>query len=226
MFTNERDITHGADEGMSPQAGNRSRGPGRGFRRFPWPQSVAVLGVLCGILCQSATASPIQHVHEAQQGTWSWDVAVARQGALTIQGLGSWEHQLAIQLAGARFFWPLHIHGRLHAQLRAVDGLLPNTLLVAYLHWKRSLNPARFDWFHPQWAPLLTQDLLTRMALLNPPVLHSAQLVEPPPQTHGPILPPTPPSLNSPEPSTALIALVLAGATAAARRWGSAPKPG
>lgn len=196
------------------------RRPRRNRWKYRALRCLVAIGVLLGTALQTATASPIRHFHTAHHSPWNWDIGVARQGALSIQSLGSWEHQLAIQLAGAHFYWPMNIHGRLRLHLTSVHGLLPNSVLVAYLHWKRSLNPARFDWFHPQWAPLLNQDLMARLALLNQPVLHSSQLIGPPPVPPGSILSSPPPTHSTPEPSTALIGLCLASAAAVAKRRG------
>src|SRR5262249_50627198 len=39
-----------------------------------------------------------------------------------------------------------------------LNGILPNTPFVNYLLWRRSLNPARFDFYHPRLGPLLALD--------------------------------------------------------------------
>ncbi|GAC1347143.1 MAG: hypothetical protein NVSMB14_09950 [Isosphaeraceae bacterium] len=82
-----------------------------------------------------------------------------------------------------------------------VNGLLPNTPFINYLRWRRSLNPARFDHYHPQWASALQNDSNLRASL--PPAPPSSTLQGPPagpaPQiiTPSPILAGLPPSGGS-----------------------------
>ena len=79
-----------------------------------------------------------------------------------------------------------------------VNGLLPNTPFINYLRWRRSLDPARFDHYHPQWASALGNDANLRAGL--PPAPPSSTLQGPPagpaPQiiTPSPILAGLPPS--------------------------------
>jgi hypothetical protein len=154
------------------------------------------------------------------------------QAALALQATSeaASEHELSIQLAHGRTVWPLNLRIPAGIHLTAVNGLLPDVPLVAYLHWRRSLDPTRFDFFHPRIGPLLERDLLLRESSISTASTPLAQLVPPPvpslppapPQPHpfvpGPPLPPTPPCPHTPEPSSALIATLLLGSGAWLRR--------
>jgi hypothetical protein len=85
--------------------------------------------------------------------------------------------------------------------------------MVRYLLWKQSLDPLRFDHFHPRVA-----SILTRIASARTP---SAQLLPPP---SIPVVSPSPPTVQSPvvldenpspppvsEPGSLLVALGIAG---------------
>lgn len=50
----------------------------------------------------------------------------------------------------------------------ALNGLLPDTPYINYLRWRRSLNPARFDYYHPTLGPILRED--ERVRNLPPPL--------------------------------------------------------
>jgi hypothetical protein len=115
-----------------------------------------------------------------------------------------------------------------------LNGILPLTPFYNYLRWRRSLNPARFDHFHPQLGLQLAEDQLLRSGALNPvctnmPVTPQLpQILLPPPSsttTGGngfppppfPQLPPTPPGPTGssvPEPSALLLLIIGAGAIA------------
>lgn len=82
-----------------------------------------------------------------------------------------------------------------------VNGLLPNTPFINYLRWRRSLNPARFDHYHPQWASALGNDSALRARIpptppssvvQNPPTAPAAQVITP-----SPIIASAPPSAAS-----------------------------
>jgi len=47
-------------------------------------------------------------------------------------------------------------------QCPPVNGLLPDTPFYNYMRWRRSLNPARFDHYHPNLGPALAEDALLR----------------------------------------------------------------
>jgi PEP-CTERM motif len=98
------------------------------------------------------------------------------------------------------------------------NGLLPQTSFVAYLEWRHSLNPVRFDRFHPNIGPMIERDIIIRTALNTPPIIGPSITPLTGPQTleHPPHYP------SVPEPSTAVIALVMIGSAAFARRWSRA----
>jgi hypothetical protein len=88
-------------------------------------------------------------------------------------------------------------------RITMADSSLMETPFVRYLLWRRGLDPARFDHYHPRIGPIL--------ASLSPP--------PPSPPTSVPTTHPTPPpsipqpqGLNVPEPPTTLLALALIGA--------------
>lgn len=104
----------------------------------------------------------------------------------------------------------------LFQMLRADEnGLLPDTPLVEYLHWRRSLNPSRFDRYHPKLAPLLTRTMLTQLPP-DTPTLPTLPALPGDPDGFDPTRPI--PQVPIPEPGTLMIALVLAGSFAWMRR--------
>jgi hypothetical protein len=107
-------------------------------------------------------------------------------------------------------------------QIEAVNGLLPQSPLVSYLEWRRSLDPTRFDHYHPRIGALIAQDLATvsTNALPAPPL----PTVLPPVLVRDtgnppPVLVPAPQTVPTPEPNTAIILACLLGTAATARRW-------
>ncbi|HWE40375.1 MAG TPA: PEP-CTERM sorting domain-containing protein [Isosphaeraceae bacterium] len=52
-----------------------------------------------------------------------------------------------------------------------INGLLPETPYINYLRWRRSLNPPRFDHYHPQIGHLLATDQTLRAAMPPGPVV-------------------------------------------------------
>lgn len=81
-------------------------------------------------------------------------------------------------------------------------GRLPDIPMVEYLHWRRSLNPRRFDRNHAELSAFLRQDLYVR-SLIHTPITPPSGGVQP-----GGVNPPgsVPPI---PEPSSGLVALVM-----------------
>jgi hypothetical protein len=124
--------------------------------------------------------------------------------------------------------------------LRPVNGLLPDWAFVDYLRWRWSLNPARFDFFHPTLGPWIQADLLLRQvppattpvptvspevvtATRPPATPHPCPLILPcpshPKQIDSQVVhhtpPPTPPPHHQvPEPSTGLMALAMVASVA------------
>ncbi len=94
--------------------------------------------------------------------------------------------------------------------LLTASGTMADWAYVDYLGWRRSLAPARFDYFHPDYAQMFQIDQQVRQQTF-PPITPPC---EPPvrPRTQNP----EPPQV--PEPSSALIALALFGAGWCARR--------
>ena len=91
-------------------------------------------------------------------------------------------------------------------QASSVSGLLPTTPLWNYLRFRRSLDPARFDFYHPRIGPLLDLDQRIRNELDNPQL--PQEIVPPPPGGGGggekpPVIPPVKPPV--PEPSSVIL---------------------
>lgn len=169
-------------------------------------RTAATAAMLLGVAGPgAASASPIRgagrvHVRASTTGAGPWDRYFVR----------------ALQR-----HW-MHVVVPRGVQIDAVGGLLPQSPLVSYLEWRRSLDPARFDRYHPRIGALIGQDLAVRTAslpappipvVLPPPVLVADPA--PPP----PVLVPAPQTIPTPEPSTALVVLGLFGTAATARRW-------
>lgn len=76
-----------------------------------------------------------------------------------------------------------------------------------YLLWRRSLNPARFDYYHPRLGPLLESITQLPQEVFPPLIPPIVPQVTPPPTK--PTVPEIPVVPQVPEPSTLLIGLVL-----------------
>jgi hypothetical protein len=84
--------------------------------------------------------------------------------------------------------------------------------MIAYLLWKQSLDPARFDHFHPSIGPAIDKLVAPKVALTSTPPAS-------PPSQSTPGTPTTPPSegqqitppTTTPEPSTWIMAVGMAG---------------
>ncbi|RUL86113.1 hypothetical protein [Tautonia sociabilis] len=94
------------------------------------------------------------------------------------------------------------------------SGRIPDSVTADYLRWRRSLNPARFDRFHPLIGPILERDRIVRnqTPIPLPPVQVPGEPILPPIDVGGgpqPVPnPPTSPQVPIPEPGS----LVLWGA--------------
>jgi hypothetical protein len=109
---------------------------------------------------------------------------------------------------------------------RPMNGLLPDTARTNYLHHRRSLDPARFDTYHPSLGAILAEDDILksgrrcpRPEVIPPPVAvtpapGSQSIVPPGTPSVAPPVGGGPPAVRSvPEPgSLTLIALGCAGA--------------
>jgi hypothetical protein len=104
-------------------------------------------------------------------------------------------------LAGGPTLWALVTPPRLPSglELQYQNGALVETPFVDYLYWRRSLNPARFDHYHPNIGPALGQ--------LTPPTT----AVPGSTTTGTPPINPQPQN-GVPEPASLPLALSLVGA--------------
>jgi len=112
---------------------------------------------------------------------------------------------------------------------RPMSGLLPDTARTRYLQHRRSINPTRFDHYHPQLGAVLAEDQLLRSGqgcvspeLISPPLVGDT-LIPPAPGVPSPVPPiggetitptitPTiNPTVGVPEPGS--ITLILLGCT-------------
>jgi hypothetical protein len=100
------------------------------------------------------------------------------------------------------------------------NGYMPSSSMLDYLHWRRSLDVAGFDKYHPVLGPWLERDEQVRSVVKKPPIIKGPTTNPKPRTTKPPSVQPggvNPPPV--PEPGSALVAVVLAGAGLWARRW-------
>lgn len=103
--------------------------------------------------------------------------------------------------------------------LQAPDGLLPDTAFVRYLRWRRALRPAQFDANHPRVAAMMIRDAQMRDTPVLPPQMPPTEMPPILPRSDGPAVPVRPPTETMiPEPASLVMAIVLAGSVALARR--------
>lgn len=169
---------------------------GRSCRSSYRTARVIAAGLILALSGSPSEAAPI-HSHALATAT----------GPVEQPGLGpAW----ARFLAGGAALWaeskPPRIPAHLH--LLSQNGQLVESPFVDYLFWRRSLNPIRFDHYHPSLGPALGN--------LIPPTT--------PIPIPTPIPTPTPtpnPQPQVPEPASVMIALILAGAALWQRRRSS-----
>lgn len=114
-------------------------------------------------------------------------------------------------LSGGPALWAVARSPRIPSgsTLLSQNGRLVETPFVDYLLWRRSLNPARFDHYHPFLGPALG-------SLLPPPTTPTRPT--PGGRTGGGPPPVNPQPQNGvPEPGSILVGLVLASAALASR---------
>lgn len=168
-------------------------------QRLRWRGVVFVLAVL-GMTAGSAEASPIRQY---------------RLSARSTADLRTWSSFLA----GGAQVWASRGAPRITAAVRvamaqALGSANPRTSpWVQYLLWRQNLNPIRFNRWHPQMAPYLSN---------LPPIKNVCPCACTPPKTikpqqqHTPGKTPrpgeiSPPGPSVPEPNTLLISLALIG---------------
>jgi hypothetical protein len=148
--------------------------------------------------------------------------AAQRLGASNVAAPNAW----ASFLAGGESAWayrpsPPFTTAVRQAVLRLINGdpsIAASSPLIEYMVWRRNLDVARFDYYHPFVGPRLPQGLTPPVPQVVPPL--------PPPTipeipVDPPLLPPVPSVVPPvvPEPSAFLvIALGAAGAMAMRRR--------
>jgi hypothetical protein len=169
--------------------------------------------VLASVLCadRSAEAAAMKTLHARSQQ--------ARPNALARYTRA--EQRLSQYYAQALATQRLHVF--VPAVLRNIQsekGLLHESSFVAYLQWRRSLAPARFDFYHPGIGRAIITDHQVRQTVVEaPPVVPipinpAPGVISPPDDT---VIPP----VATPEPSSWVIAAVLLGTGIWARRRSS-----
>jgi hypothetical protein len=191
------------DERMGVERRSRVKG------RWAW----LGLALLVPIPVGPAEASPIRRPSQVQR--------MRLAASVTTPG-GYWDRYFAhaLQVRSLRVQGP----PALMVLSAAPAAQVSNSAFVDYLLWRRSLNPARFDFYHPFLAPILIQtqvpqppNIPSLPGSLLPPTTVIPSTVPPdsPPDT-----PPPPPQV--PEPSSWLVLLGMFTAAVAARRWARA----
>jgi hypothetical protein len=141
-----------------------------------------------------------------------------RQYQLTARAGAAWSSYLA----GGAQLWAQRAAPRITAGVRmamaqALGSANPRlSPWVQYLLWRQSLNPARFDRWHPQMVPFLSNLPPVKNVCPCPCTTCTPSKPIKPQQHHGPgktpspgtILPPGP---TVPEPNTLLISVALIG---------------
>ena len=76
-----------------------------------------------------------------------------------------------------------------------VNGLVPNTRYWRYIRYRRSLAPARFDYYHPALGAIVVEDQRLRSGVLCPPAMNiPTDVAMNPPQAPQGLNPPGTPS--------------------------------
>jgi hypothetical protein len=166
----------------------------------------------------TASATPIRHHHIGAE-------------AVSARDYRGWVGYLA---AGPRVWATVHdpevtlaARQAIHRALQVSDPL--SNPWIQYLEWRRDLDPARFDHWHPRLGPQLAQLLpvpttpstsVTSVSQPQTTTPAQPQTITPGPPPNQQIIPPvvTPPAIQTPEPSALSISLLLLGAGAWWRR--------
>jgi hypothetical protein len=127
-----------------------------------------------------ASASPIRHHHHPASGSSNPNPALAAWQSFLHGGPMLWARVNSPQIG-------TQIHDLMHKGLKASDPI--SNLNVDYLMWRRSLDPVRFDHFHPKVGHAL-QTMLTPTST-NPGSTVAPEQIVPP---TSPTTPPTPSS--------------------------------
>lgn len=174
-------------------------------RRKSRPEAILLsFLVLASVLCagRSADAAAMKTLHARSQQ--------ARTSALT-----RYTHaEQALNNYYAQVLATHSLHVFVPPVLRNIqldNGLLHQSSFVAYLQWRRSLAPARFDFYHPIFTSAIITDQQIRQSLVTTPTVTPSSLNPSP----GGVTPPTDnviPPIATPEPSSLLIAGLMIAA--------------
>jgi hypothetical protein len=172
----------------------------------------------------TARSGPIQH----RQATTQGNPAFTAWNRFLAGGETEWEHHAPPKITA-------QIHVLMNRALNSADPTANAN--VQYLMWRRDLDPARFDHWHPRIGPMLqaletspaTTPVTTSPQVLTPPSSSmpgsSAIATNPSPAPSVTSEPSTGPQTTSPapesipEPGAFSIALVLIGAGLCWHRW-------
>lgn len=164
-------------------------------------QSVVVRRGLCVVVLATWVAGGAKDAHA---GPMRRMVAKARVSLMKDDGkLGYWDRYFLRALQEQR----MKVVGPDALRVLRADatGRLPQVPMVAYLKWRRSLNPARFDRNHPVLGPRLETDDVIRSLPQTPIVTPTAPLPEV-------IRPPLSGGDQVPEPASLVVGLGMIGA--------------
>ena len=192
----------------------------KGKRRTIRGRVALGLALACALPAASETS-------EASPVRWGGSHRVAAQGLARSGGGSDW----GSFLAGGEPTWasqqaPTFTLPVRQAILRLIGGdpsLAASSPLISYLIWRRNLDVARFDFYHPFVGPRLPQGLVPPVRQVVPPLAPPTNIPTPP------VVPPPDPPAPSvvppvvPEPSAfVVITLGAAGALWMRRRRESA----
>ena len=166
-----------------------------------WTKSLATFGILVAaeLLPGTATAAAIRHVAASNaRVSHSWSAYLQASPSV-------W------RTVHAPTFTPA-VRSMIWRELRQ-GGDLSALPMISYLSWRRSLNPQRFDHYHPRLGAAIH-----RLTPLPPATV--PETITPIPPTTPPLIPPSPQTVEPsvPEPSTILMALLIGAWGVCSRR--------